>query len=158
MVSSQAWPLLISVCSAGSRSKDCLGRHQEWSRVSSRASPIPHTGELRNHVHASEIRDQTTIRGDVSGAALIYCAVGAGPTQFIILFFAFEVRAVCLAILFLAVSSHSVPHNVCALPSGIKQCNQHLASDVQLLSPDLPRGRTVCLMCSIFMACFTFEC
>ena len=77
----------------------------------SRAGPSHRSGELGGHAHAQEIRGQT-ISGDVSGVALIYCALGAGPTQHIILLFGFKVKAVCLAIPFLAVSAHPAPHSI----------------------------------------------
>lgn len=70
----------------------------------------------------------------------------------------FKVKAASLAIPFLSFPDLLTTHNIWALPSGNEQCNQHLASEVQPLSPDLPRGRTVCLMCSIFIAWFTSEC
>lgn len=104
------------------------------------------------HAHAQEIRSQAA-----SGLALIYCALGAGSTQCTILAFSFKVKAVCLALPFLIVSDHLAPLSIWALPAGIKQCNQHLASEAQPLSPDLPRGRTVHLMCSIFTVCFALS-
>ena len=77
----------------------------------SQAGPSHPSGELGGHAHAQEIRCQT-ISGDVSGVALIYGALGAGPTQLITLLFGFKVKAVCLAIPFLAVSDHQAPRSI----------------------------------------------
>lgn len=74
------------------------------------ASPSHRSGELGDHTQSQEIRSQTTSE-EISGVALISCALGAGLTQCITLLLDFKVKAASLAIPFLSFTDHLTPHN-----------------------------------------------